>query len=170
MIYYSEILPGNHLRAAGVRYVLAVDIGDQNGIPLFNIGYECSGIKCILQYLMPVNSWPTVPTRFAFWEQLNYIAARKYVNLLKKIDRRVIYVRPAVEFYSGKDFSKVDEISMMGFYTTRRRFTRVRKGLSVSMMWKILQMYDPEFPVIIDKPRQMEIDEISKMTKVLKYS
>jgi len=141
---YSEILPGNHMRAAGVRYIIAVDIGDQNGLPLFNIGYECSGIKCMLQNLMPVNYWPSVPTRFGFWEQLNYIAARKYVNLLRKMDRRIICIRPPVEFYTGKNFAKVDEIQMMGFYTTKRRFNGIVRGLSVPMMWTILQMHDPD--------------------------
>lgn len=171
---------------------MASDIGDQNGIPLFNIGYECSGIKCIWQNSMPTNHWPKVyqafhfitiipfkiylvpsqvPSKMAFWEQLNYIAgnftrflnlvnskinwiehepnlflnllhfahsARKYVHLLTRKDKRLVYIRPAIEFYNGRDFEKTEEIKMMSFYTTKKRFGAVRAGLPPNMMWACL--------------------------------
>ncbi|XP_021959943.1 neuropathy target esterase sws isoform X3 [Folsomia candida] len=153
---YSEILPGLKKQTIKKQHFIynqnakcmptnihvltkvASDIGDQNGIPLFNIGYECSGIKCIWQNSMPTNHWPKVPSKMAFWEQLNYIAARKYVHLLTRKDKRLVYIRPAIEFYNGRDFEKTEEIKMMSFYTTKKRFGAVRAGLPPNMMWACL--------------------------------
>lgn len=69
---YSDLVPAMAMRKMGIKYLVAINIGDERTLKTFNIGYHVSGFKCLFQSLMPHLIDP-IPNHFDFWDALLYV-------------------------------------------------------------------------------------------------
>lgn len=76
---YSDLVPAMTMRRLGIKYLVAINIGDDRLIKTFNIGYHVSGFKCLLQSLLP-NSIDSIPNHFDFWDAILFVTSQSLLT------------------------------------------------------------------------------------------
>lgn len=77
---YSDLVPAMTMRKLGIKYLVAINIGDERLMKTFNIGYHVSGLRCLLQALMPHLIDP-IPNHFDFWDAILFVINPKFSKL-----------------------------------------------------------------------------------------
>ncbi|CAL8127126.1 unnamed protein product [Orchesella dallaii] len=130
---YSDLVPAMAMRRLGIKYLVAINIGHDQLMNTFNVGYHVSGLHCILQNLLPYSN-DTIPHNFDIWDSLLYI--------LKAMDEYCIYIRPNINAYTALDFKNYDELRTAGYLSTKCKFGGLHmKQLPVHIIWYLLRFY-----------------------------
>ncbi|ODM99770.1 Patatin-like phospholipase domain-containing protein 7 [Orchesella cincta] len=98
---YSDLVPAMAMRRLGIKYLIAINIGDEGSLHTFNIGYHVSGLHCILQNLLPYST-DRIPFNLQIWDSLLNCSARNFIQA-----------------YTALDFKNYTELRNAGYLSTK---------------------------------------------------
>ncbi|ODM94319.1 Patatin-like phospholipase domain-containing protein 7 [Orchesella cincta] len=150
---YSDLVPAMAMRKLGIKYLIAINIGDDRLVNTFNIGYHVSGLHCLFQNLLPYST-KGIPRRDDYWEAVLSCSARNFIQILKAMDEYCIYIRPAINGYNSMDFKSYEEIKTLGYNSTKFKFGSLKvQNLPVHVIWYLLRFYT--YPAIAPSQSQL---------------
>lgn len=92
------------MRQMGAKFIIAVDVSAENERIVTNYGDNLSGLKILMHKTIPFLNPLLVPTYFTITEQLAFVQSALYLDIVKKMDRQSIYVRPPLDYFTSGDF------------------------------------------------------------------